>query len=642
MMDAFTTKSKHTISIGLLLSLLQPEILWVSPAHAGLFKEAEKNATCGGVCAPYFIFSGGGSGGDKQQATMRGAMLDGAMNGPSPKPSGCGPNILSFTQMGPNCEAAYLADDAAKLEKRAATFWMAAAAACWTACYQWKYRNITFTIADTTATNSIAAGNGGTCARAAANPAAIATVGTSVAGCEAACGTAVGLTNTATASSKTALGSAYTPGAVAGAEAPLAAGTTAMTDWQAAAASWVTANTACSGYLTDSLTFANTTAAAWTKSVAAATAYKTALAFCITADLAALANDVTSYNSLATDAKEAVKGIETMDMISLVGDAVATATVLKSTTSGDGTIGICGAAGIMTAITGIRYYSMTQAQKTSSKSCKTIKDAMAQNYSSAATSTCPSGPTSPGPQAETNLDLGKAGEQKSRTTKQGVSSNALNAENESMSDFNDPLLEAAATAGPGSDILQNLNKDGIKDVATELGLAPGDIAKKLGEGMSPSAIFATSSSPQLTGLSSTMKGMEDLAAKGQLFQEGAVAGTGYSGAKTGGGAKAPVAFAPPAKPIGAGGKAAEIGFGKPVAKPADPSTDIWHTGYKGSIFSIISTKLDRHRSSVTPLDYAIPFNAVMSTDTQPVTAPPPTTSLQPPAGAVKPAGGVRK
>jgi hypothetical protein len=60
----------------------------------------------------------------------------------------------------------------------------------------------------------------------------------------------------------------------------------------------------------------------------------------------------------------------------------------------------------------------------------------------------------------------------------------------------------------------------------------------------------------------------------------------------------------------------------PAAKPALASDDIWHTGYQGSIFDIITQKISSTRERVDSLDWSTPLNrALAGTSSQPRAKP---------------------
>jgi hypothetical protein len=71
-------------------------------------------------------------------------------------------------------------------------------------------------------------------------------------------------------------------------------------------------------------------------------------------------------------------------------------------------------------------------------------------------------------------------------------------------------------------------------------------------------------------------------------------------------------------------------FKSPVQSPTPSidSSDIWHTGYNGTVFDIVSNRVSKKTNSVDPLEWFLPLNrAVHGLKNAPLTAPPSTLPL---------------
>ncbi len=596
--------------------------------------------TCTPYCDAYNSFSKDKGKQDGQQAGAQlDAMTGGALGGPdgvtlsgaSSRPSpgvssgvdaACFDKLISFGQIGPNCEAVRLADMASDMQARAITLYTTAVAVCGAACAYYGLHTTSFHFAIGLETGATAA-MAGACAAGSVAPS-----------CTAACA-AIAAAKTASAPVIAKVETSNVTATATGIQGTVDVASNCIAI-SAAAASWLAVEPVAAG-CPAVMGGIGPVIGAWQGAAAQCAGYKYWKLACSGAVAIAGVNDLVSYNKL----KQAGADSTSQLMTGLSGGA---SSVLGGVsfyqawgTASPEWLSTCGLTGISAAILAIRYQNFTQTRKTAASSCSSAKDSIKSNYDKLKGLSC-TPPEPPAPPPPTELALGtSAGTRGSSTGRQGVHGGGDSGLTDSngMADFGSPAL-GAATAGD-EDVTKHLNPDGLKDGARELGLDPNLIAKQITAGTSPSAILSgMQGGPAGFGaaLGAGVSNLEKLAASGQLFQEGAVVGTNYSGGGAGGmrgGAKAP-AFMPIGKNATVT-KSGEVAFGKPEDKSHDPN-DIWHAGYKGSIFGIISKKLDTQRSKITALGYTTSYNSVMTTaDIQSVKNPKPAASQQPQPGA---------
>jgi hypothetical protein len=69
-----------------------------------------------------------------------------------------------------------------------------------------------------------------------------------------------------------------------------------------------------------------------------------------------------------------------------------------------------------------------------------------------------------------------------------------------------------------------------------------------------------------------------------------------------------------------GGGAEELTFEKPAAT-ADSDADIFHSGWNGTIFQLVTNTLNRTRDRVEKLDYVSPLNRALAGQRAPASIP---------------------
>jgi hypothetical protein len=176
---------------------------------------------------------------------------------------------------------------------------------------------------------------------------------------------------------------------------------------------------------------------------------------------------------------------------------------------------------------------------------------------------------------------------------------------------------AAATAGPAGSLLNGLNnKEKLPEVLKQLaGVSMGDLARAMSSGQSPSAILAGASGG-LSTFASDIKLLGDAVRDGSLGFNGLGAASSY--ASGGGGGKGGAAKPTLGLGFNFGGTAAptfasEQKFEKRERK-IEPGRegDIWHEGYGGSIFQLVSQKLVTNRDRIDQLEWDTPLNRALA------------------------------
>jgi hypothetical protein len=176
---------------------------------------------------------------------------------------------------------------------------------------------------------------------------------------------------------------------------------------------------------------------------------------------------------------------------------------------------------------------------------------------------------------------------------------------------------AAALAGPAGTLLSSLNnKEKLPEALKQLaGVSMGDLARTMSSGQSPAAIMAGAGGG-LSTFASDIKSLGDAVRDGKLAMNGLSAASTYAGGAGGGkgagGAK-------PGLGLGfnfGGATAAAVGDQKfeKTAKAIEPARegDIWHEGYGGSIFQLVSQKLVTNRDRIDQLEWDTPLNRALA------------------------------
>lgn len=177
-------------------------------------------------------------------------------------------------------------------------------------------------------------------------------------------------------------------------------------------------------------------------------------------------------------------------------------------------------------------------------------------------------------------------------------------------------MKSEAGAGPNTPggMLKKLDPHTMPDRMRALGLNPNKLAAELESGKSVGDILGGMSgfSPALLA---AIRSTEDAAHNGRAGW-GGVAGSSYAG----GGKAAPATAAKPANPFSFGAfggapaapKGGELNFAAKKEKSVlSGDGDVFHEKFKGSIFDIISAKLDQNRTKIDQLDWQTPLNRAL-------------------------------
>jgi hypothetical protein len=179
----------------------------------------------------------------------------------------------------------------------------------------------------------------------------------------------------------------------------------------------------------------------------------------------------------------------------------------------------------------------------------------------------------------------------------------------------DQMMRSAATGNPGlTDLNNSLPNMGnsMKDALDKLGTSLSQIGEDL-KTKSPTSVI----SGMIPNLPPDMKAaLDDVQKKidsGQLKLKGDDSGTVMMSGGGGGGGSS----SGPRRPAGFGAmaatgstKTAQVSFNPQPAPKVD--NDIWHSNWTGSIFQIISTKLDHTRNRIHELEWSSPLNRALA------------------------------
>jgi hypothetical protein len=173
---------------------------------------------------------------------------------------------------------------------------------------------------------------------------------------------------------------------------------------------------------------------------------------------------------------------------------------------------------------------------------------------------------------------------------------------------------SAATAGRMDRLLRTMDPDAFKKALELAGTSMADIAKRL-RNQSPSQVVAALGGNQ-AGLGAALANVEKAVESGKLPLLGANSGGSMiagRGGRGGGTAKS-------GNPFGMfgmrgpdmGGAPTQTTFEKTKRALANEvEGDIWHEGFGGTIFQIVSGKLDKTRDRIDQLEWETPLNRAL-------------------------------
>ena len=174
---------------------------------------------------------------------------------------------------------------------------------------------------------------------------------------------------------------------------------------------------------------------------------------------------------------------------------------------------------------------------------------------------------------------------------------------------------SAANSGPLGKLMDAFpNKKDFPSVLEKMGTNLGEVTNKL-QTQSPASVIGSMMSlpPEASAF---LNDIQTLAANGQIGGDASVMQGGGKGG-SGGGSSGEPAFDPmslfaPKKGADVAAGSNTMDFGSKIAPAMADGTDIWHSGVKGSIFQIISNKLEKTGNRIESLEWATPLNRALN------------------------------
>ena len=212
-------------------------------------------------------------------------------------------------------------------------------------------------------------------------------------------------------------------------------------------------------------------------------------------------------------------------------------------------------------------------------------------------------------------NIGGGGGGRSPRGSGGGSSGGFNAvEDAVIKDFGTGKF-AAATAGPFGTVFNSIPRDAMERAVREAaGMSIGELAKKLRTASPASIVGSMDNLPG--GIAASASDIEKSAKEGVFNAKGD--GVGSSSMTSGGGAKSDAAKSS-ANPFQFGmksptaGTSGEAVFEKMKKAPElQDNGDVFHEGYAGTIFQIVSGKLDKTRERIEALEWEHPLNRALA------------------------------
>jgi hypothetical protein len=149
-------------------------------------------------------------------------------------------------------------------------------------------------------------------------------------------------------------------------------------------------------------------------------------------------------------------------------------------------------------------------------------------------------------------------------------------------------------------------------------MSMGDLANRLAGGQSPSQALATSGNEAATA---GMADLEKIAKSGDLNGKNGPLASGGTMTSGGGGGAGKGGGAAGANPFGAFGMKGPAGANAPSGvtfdkakrdlAASDAEGDVFHENFHGTIFQIVSGKLDKTRDRIDQLEWETPLNRAL-------------------------------
>jgi hypothetical protein len=281
-------------------------------------------------------------------------------------------------------------------------------------------------------------------------------------------------------------------------------------------------------------------------------------------------------------------------------------------------LGSCIAAGVMGAVASLKWVNIAKSRHSAEAACVDIGDLDS---------------TLPGAGDGYNAPQYHAGGGTPSGSPTGADNGAIMADalqgdlsSDEIASFpNGQGIQNAINAGDKQVLGLLPNSSQIPNALAKAGMPIQDIAKRLQAGESPASLMASAFPGMSSDAAAAFKALEADAAAGKLALKGAspdVAGTAYAQKGGGSGSKSAAKDGGPGLDFGKFGLGSTRGIGispKEIAfkgQDRKPSSfargDIWHEGWRETIFQIVSDKINQARSRVDQLEWATPLNRALN------------------------------
>ena len=365
-----------------------------------------------------------------------------------------------------------------------------------------------------------------------------------------------------------------------------------------------------------------------------------ASAVCVGSGVISTLGDLQGLSQLQKESKEAIRGLSMMATgLAVAGGVTAATTTVTSTTVRNNN---CIAAATYAVVAAAKYVSIPGERKSFDKNCDTVQKESLILSGTTGISTCPeTKPGNQGPNREASLSGGAAGSQGAKGAQSGISAGLAELASPPPSDdlqFNEATVASAATAGfdkefKSKDLQEMYNR------ASEFGINTGDLENKIASGMSPSDAIASQNLKDFPldrkdALVKDMKKLEDIALRGKLM-EGSVKGSTYASSNQGPRTRPTVrdlVFGMKNPNVEGEAKVDEYVFQsttKPHLAPVDTGTDEFHPYWTGTIFDLVSMRIELSLDKVEKLEWVKPSNKFIAGENSGAPAPQQQTSPAP-------------
>ncbi len=172
-------------------------------------------------------------------------------------------------------------------------------------------------------------------------------------------------------------------------------------------------------------------------------------------------------------------------------------------------------------------------------------------------------------------------------------------------------MSSAASSGPFAALMNNLpNKDKIPSALDSMGLGLDGLANKMKNGESLASIMGgiEGMSPEASEM---MAELTQAASESKQFDSTMTGGGGKGPSGSGDAGPNLMSFFGPKAGADAVGGTQALEFGSKTPSLGE-GNDIWHSGAKGSIFQIVSQKIEKNSARIDQLEWATPLNRALN------------------------------